>query len=256
MLLAIDVGNSNVVVGLFMDGELRNKWRLQSSTRRTTDEYAVLVRGLLEAEGAPLNGFRGAIISSVVTQLTRVFRKLAVQLLGREPVVVSAGIRTGMPIRMDNPREVGADRIVNAVAAYEHYRQEVIVVDFGTATTFDVVSSDGCYMGGCITPGIAVALDALIERTDKLPPVEILRPERVVGRNTVHSIQSGIYYGYLSLIEGIINRIVAEQGFRPRVVATGGLGNLFAEETNLFDHYCHDLTLQGLKILFERNQDD
>ncbi len=213
-----------------------------------------LITSLLEHEGLCPDTVSGVVISSVVTPLTRVFRKLSQLLFTTEPVIVSAGIRTGMPIRMENPKEVGADRIVNAVAAYERHRQALIVVDFGTATTFDVVSADGCYLGGCIVPGIGISLDALVNRTDKLPPVEIVKPARVIGKNTVSSIQSGIYFGYVGLIEGIVRRIAKEMELTPLVVATGGLGSLFHQEEGLFHEYLHDLTLQGLKILYERNR--
>ncbi|MBB5021408.1 type III pantothenate kinase [Desulfurispira natronophila] len=256
MLIAIDIGNTNVVVGVF-EGEntdLRTKWRLQSNIHRTTDEYMVLMGDLMRFEGITADQVRGVVVSSVVTPLTRIFRKLSVTLFRKEPLIISAGIKTGMPIRTDNPREVGADRIVNAVAGYAQARGAVIVVDFGTATTFDVVNFQGCYVGGCIMPGVNVSLEALVERTDRLPLVEIDRPRKVVGRNTVNSLQSGIYYGYVSMIQGISHRIIKEEGCRFSIIATGGLGSLFHLEEGLFDEYIHDLTLQGLKILYERNR--
>ncbi|ADU64860.1 type III pantothenate kinase [Desulfurispirillum indicum] len=256
MLIAIDVGNTNVVIGVF-DGDdmnARTKWRLQSNIHRTTDEYMVLLGNLMRLEDISPRDVEGVVISSVVTPLTRVFRKLSTTLFGQEPLIISAGVRTGMPIRMDNPKEVGADRIVNAVAAYDKAQGAAIVVDFGTATTFDVVSPDGSYIGGAIIPGITVSLEALVERTDRLPLIEIARPKKVVGRNTIHSLQSGIYYGYVSMIQGIVQRISQEEGMKPYVIATGGLGSLFHQESGLFHEYSHDLTLQGLKILFERNR--
>jgi type III pantothenate kinase len=205
-------------------------------------------------EGADLRGVQGAIVSCVVPPMLSVFTTLVERYCGMEPMVVGPGIRTGMPIQYENPREVGADRIVNAVAAYERYRAATIVVDFGTATTFDAISGDGRYLGGAISPGVAISAEALFQRASKLPRVDISPPQRVIGRNTVGSMQAGVVFGYCGLVDGMVRRIEAEYGEKMKVIATGGLSQMFAELSETIDDYDADLTLIGLKILYERNQ--
>jgi type III pantothenate kinase len=254
MLLAVDIGNTNTVFGIF-DGEtLRTDWRVETRVERTGDEYAALLRGLFELGGLRLGEVTAAIISSVVPPATAPVERFFARYLGITPLVVGPGVKTGMAILYENPREVGADRIVNAVAAYAKFPQGAIVVDFGTATTFDVVTDKGEYQGGVIAPGLMVASDALFRSTAKLPRVEIARPKHVVGRNTVASIQAGLVFGYAGLVDAIVTRIRGEVSFTPRVVATGGLGRLIAAESSTIEE-CDDLlTLRGLQILHERNR--
>jgi type III pantothenate kinase len=257
MLLAVDVGNTNTVLGLFREEALVHHWRLATDPRRTSDEYGVLVLSLLrEAQLAP-SVVDAVIIASVVPPLQLALTELSRRCFDREPLFVGPGTRTGMPILYDNPREVGADRIVNAVAAYERYRTSVIVIDFGTATTLDCVTAKGEYLGGAIAPGIAISVEALFERASKLPPIEIAKPERVVGRNTVASMQSGIVYGHLALCEGLATRMIeelmAEGGVRPKVIATGGLAALLARESTLIEAVDELLTLEGLRLIHLRN---
>jgi type III pantothenate kinase len=257
MLLAVDVGNTNTVLGLFREEALVRHWRLATDPRRTSDEYGVLVLSLLrEAQLAP-SVVDAVIIASVVPPLQLALTELSRRCFDREPLFVGPGTRTGMPILYDNPREVGADRIVNAVAAYERYRTSVIVIDFGTATTLDCVTARGEYLGGAIAPGIAISVEALFERASKLPPIEIAKPERVIGRNTVASMQSGIVYGHLALCEGLaarmIEELMAEGGVRPKVIATGGLAALLAKESTLIEAVDELLTLEGLRLIHLRN---
>jgi len=253
MLLVIDVGNTNTVVGLFNGDTLVRDWRIRTVIDSTIDEYGMLMLKMYETAGIAVGSVHDIIISCVVPTLLNVFVPLCEKYFGKKPLVVGPGIKTGMPIYYDNPREVGADRIVNAVAAYEKHHRALIVVDFGTATTFDYVSEKGEYMGGCIAPGMVISMNALFERASKLPRVEVTRPKTVIGKDTVSSMQSGILYGYAGLVDGIIDRIKGEVKTIPRVVATGGLAHIVAPETRSIEEIDDMLTLHGLRIIFSLN---
>ncbi len=254
LLLAVDVGNTHTVLGVSRGDTLLDHWRIVTEHHRTADEIGVLLRSLFDLAGIGVADFDGIVLSSVVPALTPAFEQVARDYFHRQPVVVGPGIRTGMPIRYEDPREVGADRIVNAVAGYERFRTALIVVDFGTATTFDYIDEDGAYLGGMICPGLGISMEALFDRASKLPKVALARPPRVLGRNTEHSMQSGILFGYAAMVDGLIERLAAEVGGRPVVVATGGLAPLMAGETRHIDHVEEFLTLEGLRILFQRNR--
>jgi len=254
MLLAIDIGNTNTVLGLFEGKTLRADWRLETRAARTGDEYAALVATLFGLRGLALASVDAVAISSVVPPALFPIEQLCRRHLGIDPLVVGPGTKTGMPILYENPREVGADRIVNGVAAHARWPEGAIVVDFGTATTFDVITARGEYAGGVIAPGLLVAADALYHATAKLPRVEIVRPKNVIGRNTVASIQSGLVFGYAGLVDAIVQRIQTEVDFQPRVVGTGGLAPLIAAESKTIQE-CDDLlTLRGLALIYERNR--
>jgi type III pantothenate kinase len=253
MLLTIDVGNTNIVYGLFDHEQLVHQFRVETGRGRTADEYAVVLTQLLSMHGIPASKVHAAVIASVVPSLTEPMSALALRAFGKEALIVGPGIRTGMSILYENPREVGADRIVNAVAAYEKVKGGVIVVDFGTATTFDCVTPKGEYMGGVIAPGIQISADALFARAAKLPRVEIAKPPKVVGRNTVHSMQSGIVFGYVGLVDGLVERLKEELGYPCAVIATGGLARLITPLSRTIQEADDVLTLVGLRILYERN---
>lgn len=253
MLIAVDIGNTQVVFGLFEQDKLCYTFRAATERARTADEYGVLLRQLLTLRGVNPQTVSAAIVASVVPELTDVLGDAIRQAFARTPLVVGPGLKTGMSILYDNPREVGADRIVNAVAAYERFRQGLIVVDFGTATTFDCVSPRAEYVGGVIAPGIQVSLSGLVERAAKLSRVEIAEPPRVVGRNTAHALQSGVIHGYASLVDGLVIKICNELDFDCKVIATGGLAPLVTRRTEHVRLVDPDLTLRGLQILHTRN---
>ncbi len=254
LLLTIDVGNTNTCLGLHDGHALRADWRLTTRREQTADEYGILVRNLFAASGVEPKDVAGVALASVVPPLTGVLVELSRQYLGQEPLVIEPGVKTGMPILYEPPGDVGADRIVNGVAALATYGGPVIVVDFGTATTFDVVSRRGEYVGGVICPGIGISADALFQRAARLPRVDVRDPGRVIGRSTVGSIQSGLFFGYASMVEGIIGRIRAELKEPARVVATGGLAETLAREVPSIEAVDGTLTLTGLRLIWERNQ--
>jgi type III pantothenate kinase len=255
MLLVMDVGNTNTVLGVYDDTRLVAHWRLTTIRDRTVDEYGILARNLLSLAGMEVKAIDGMIIASVVPPLNIVLETMARTYFGITPLFVEPGVRTGMPILYDNPQEVGADRIVNGVAAYERFKSAVIVVDFGTATTFDAISARGEYLGGAIAPGLAISSEALFQRAARLPRVDIRPPARVIGRNTVQSLQSGLFYGYLGLVEGVLGRMRREMGEPVHTIGTGGLiATLESELRALVDDLDPNLTLEGLRLLHERNR--
>jgi len=253
MLLAIDIGNTNIDVGIFEGENLRTKWDLATDVYKSSDEYAMILMGLLGHEGISPENIDQAVICSVSPPLVPVFRELCRRYLNLTPLLVEAGVKTGVSILMDNPREVGPDRIVNAVGGHHLYGGPLIVIDLGTATTFDVVSEKGDYLGGAIAPGIKVATESLFQRTAKLPRVELVRPKNVIGRDTITAMQSGFIFGYVGLIEGMVTRIQKELGTSTRVIATGGYAELLAKETGVIEIVDPYLTLTGLRVIHERN---
>jgi len=254
MLLVVDVGNTNTVLGLFDGAELVHDWRIRTVVDHTVDEYGMLIYNLYKTSRISSRKIRDIIISCVVPPMLNILEPLCRKYFSLKPLIVGPGVKTGMPIFYDNPKEVGADRIVNAVAGYEKYKQDLIIVDFGTATTFDYVSARGEYMGGCITPGIMISSEALFERAAKLPRVELSKPRSIVAKDTVSSMQAGIIYGYAGLVDGICERMKAEVKSNPLVVATGGLAKIVAPETRNINIVDDMLTLEGLRIIYLRNK--
>lgn len=254
MLLTIDIGNTNITLGLYDGKELGPRWRLATAFDHMPDEYGLQLLGLIEHAGHTVGSVEGICLASVVPPITSRIIEACRRYLNQEPLVVDAGVKTGVRVRYEDPRAVGADRIVDAVAVVHLYGVPACVVDFGTATTFDAISKNGDYLGGAIAPGINIAADALYQRTAKLPRVDIQKPPSVIGRNTVHSIQSGLLYGYVGLVEGMVARFRQELGEDMKVIATGGLADIVAPETEAIQIVAPWLTLDGLQMIWEMNK--
>lgn len=254
MLMAVDIGNTNITFGIFEGEKLRATWRMATDVHQMPDEYAALLLNLLHHNGMEPSDIKEAALCSVVPPLLRTFNELFERYFKTAPLVVGPGVKTGVRIRMDNPREVGTDRIVNAAAAHHLYSGSLIIIDLGTATTFDVVSKEGDYMGGVISPGIVIAAEALFTRTAALPRVELVRPKSAIGTNTITAMQSGLVFGYVGLVESIVARIRQELGEKAMVVATGGYATLIAQETPVIEKVNPDLTLIGLRLIYLMNK--
>ena len=262
MLLVIDIGNTNVSLGVFdytlgdRTGELAHHWRVSTQREQTSDEIGVMLRALFLQEGLDVAAVTDVIVSSVVPPLQPIWERVSTKLFDRPPLVVGPGIRTGRPVRYENPHEIGADRIVNAVAAYDIFQSATIAVDFGTATTFDCISDNGEYLGGAIFPGIHISMEALFDRASKLHRVELARPRSVIGKTTTGALQSGLLYGYAGLVDAMVERIRPELSMDAHVIATGGLAARISSETRTIERVEPFLTLQGLRLLFEKNRSD
>jgi type III pantothenate kinase len=255
MLFCIDIGNTNIVLGVATEEEVIQNWRIRTERDVTADELGITVGNLFQSAGMQLGGIRHIIVSCVVPPILNTIQEFSRRYFHVEPMIVGPGLKTGMPIRYDNPKEVGADRIVNAVGAYEKYRRALVVVDFGTATTFDYVSGEGAYMGGAISPGVVISCEALFQKASKLPRVEIFaRPKSVIARDTISSMNVGIIYGYAGLVDGIVNRMKKETGEDLLVIATGGLAPLICDVAETIDHVEELLTLHGLMAIFKKNR--
>lgn len=256
MIFVFDVGNTNIVFGIYDGEDLKHHWRISTSTSKTEDEYAMVVKSLFEHVGLTFSDITGIVISSVVPSIMFALERMCIKYFDQSPMVIGPGIKTGLDIKTDNPKEIGADRIVNAVAAIHLYGPPLVIVDFGTATTYCYINEKGQYGGGAIAPGINISTDALIANASKLPRIEIAKPASIVGRNTVTSMQSGVFYGYVGQVEGIVSRMKSQSAQQPKVIATGGLAPLIADEAAVIDHVEPFLTLKGLQIIYLRNKQE
>lgn len=259
MILLVDVGNTNIVIGIYEDNKYIASWRLSTDTKKTSDEYSIQLMQLFTQNGLNPKQVKGIIISSVVPNIMHSLENMVRKSFDIEPIVVGPGIKTGINIKYDNPKEVGADRIVNAVAANELYNKDLIIIDFGTATTYCALTKEGNYLGGCISPGIKISSDALFERAAKLPRIELEVPKNIICKNTITSMQAGILYGYIGQVEYIVKKTKEEMKSlglgEPFVIATGGLANTIARQTDVIDEVKGDLTLEGLRIIYEKNRE-
>lgn len=253
MLLVFDIGNTQTVIGVFLGARLLADWRLATDRQKTVDEYGILLKSLFQHNNLEFDQVKAGIISSVVPPVTGLFERVAVKYFSIKPLIVGPGIKTGLAFKYENPREVGADRVVNAVAAIKLYQPPLIVVDFGTATTFCAIAPNGEYQGGAVAPGLSISNEALFHRTAKLPKVEIEKPKSIIGRNTIHAMQAGIFYGYLGLVEGIISRMKGEMGCNPQVIATGDFARFIGDNTKWINVIEPHLTLHGLRFINELN---
>ena len=256
LIFVFDVGNTNMVLGVYDQDELKHYWRIETSRNKTEDEYGMMIKSLFDYVGLEFSSINGIIISSVVPPIMFALERMCHRYFNIKPLVVGPGMKTGLDIKYENPREVGADRIVNAVAAIHEYGSPLIIVDFGTATTYCYVNEHKQYMGGAIAPGINISTEALYTRASKLPRIEIARPEGVVGKNTVSAMQAGILYGYVGQVEGIVQRMKNQSNEKPMVIATGGLAPLIADESNVIDVVDPFLTLKGLQLIYKRNMEN
>lgn len=255
MLLLIDVGNTNIVMGIYEGDEFKFSWRLGTKVARTSDEYGLQVDSILRHYGVDVEDITDVVLASVVPSIQHTLKTMCARYLGKEPMVIGEGTKTGMKIKYDNPKEVGADRIVNAVAAYQRYGGPCIIIDIGTAISFDVINKDGEYLGGAISPGIGISSEALFSRTSKLPKVELEEPKTVIGKNTVEAIQSGVVYGFIGLVDNVIENILAEMKLdksEVKIIATGGYAKLIASKSKYIEDYDYDITLQGMKMIYEK----
>lgn len=253
MILVFDVGNTNIVLGVYENRTLTQHWRVSTDKLRTTDEYAVDIKNLFDFSGLKFLDIQAVVISSVVPPVMPTLESLTRKYFGVEPLVIGPGVKTGMPIIYDNPREVGADRIVNAVAGFQKYGGPLVIVDFGTATTFCAISQRGEYLGGAIAPGIGISTEALFQKASKLPRIELVKPKRVIAKNTVSGMQSGIYFGFVGQVDGIVRRMKKELGEGTKVIATGGLARFITEESEEIQVIDPFLTLEGLLLIYDRN---
>ncbi|MCL1632482.1 type III pantothenate kinase [Sporolactobacillus sp. CPB3-1] len=253
MIFVCDVGNTHIVLGTFDEGKLTHHWRVSTDRERTEDEFGMLIHELFTYSGLSFSHFNGVVLSSVVPSVMFALERLCTKYFHLKPIIVGPGIKTGLNIKYDNPKELGADLIVNAVAAVHEYQAPIIVIDFGTATTYSYIDEQKGYIGGAIAPGIDIATEALYERASKLPRIEIVKPPSIIGRNTIHAMQSGVLFGYVGQVEGVVTRMKRQAVVNPVVVATGGLCTLIAHETDIIDHVDPLLTLKGLFLIYQRN---
>ncbi|MEW9502910.1 type III pantothenate kinase [Jeotgalibacillus marinus] len=256
MIFVLDVGNTNTVLGVYEEDQLSHHWRVETNRNKTEDEYGMLVKNLFEYVGLTFDQFDGVIISSVVPPIMFPLERMCQKYFNLKPLVVGPGVKTGLNIKYENPKEVGADRIVNAVAGIQDHGGSLIIVDFGTATTYCYINERRQYMGGVIAPGIGISTEALYSKAAKLPRIEIARPEQVIGKSTVAAMQAGIVYGYVGQVEGIVSRMKKEANCSVKVIATGGLASLIAKESDIIDHVDSFLTLKGLQLIYKRNMED